>query len=1118
MRDARGALQACLSTTEATLPALVAGVVEEVARLRMSVRSAEQVVQHRDHELAALATLLQEASAALPDSAPFLPAGAPLSVLHKCSAYAKECARLAALEREVGGILRHHAATPPLDDDGAPLPLGELASELQRERVRLRTVEVPKLHERARVRDVELVVAEERASRAALEASEAASRVRSLYSVEQRDLRCLVEAGLARQVLASEQSAQMAAQQRRLLSTHEPLVAAVLELTAAQDACRRELAGGAVTTPDGASARPAPPEALSVALEEAKLVPRLVRAHAAAVASCAALRAELASAAADRDRERAQHRSDMEVAATRSTELTGQLTHIGSFVDALRRHLLSEESREDADGSACLPRLVEAAARLARDAANDAAARHRLEEAAGEAAASAAALQDRCAVADAEAAALRATVRRHERHQLDEVQHWKAVGTRAAQAYDDVIVALSTPGASAGAAAAAAARTDGVVSEEQWTAAVHAVHATVADVARQTSIVAELQTKSSALQSRVAELTAALRDAETREGNLVRRVNTLVQSSGPLKAAVAAVAVSQDGAAESLEDVAIVTHAAVQLVTRQRGDNAQLLTRGKELLGEVDRLVLELRRAAEERDAAAGAAAASLEAHEALQRRLSELERRVHDTWAECGHRASTVLGAAESAPLTSNSASGCLDGMANVVEALAATAESRSAAEARLAAWKCDMHDREADNARTTAALATLWRAFQEHLLPLLVDTATDSGAAGRGGDRGRAATPSATAAAATATATGWEAVASATTARALPSEAETQQAVQTVVDAAGRLRRSHDELHEVYAALRGHFGGNAATAVTGMSGAPHAPPPVQREDGTASPRFDDTVAATLRLVTTVVDAKCSCTKDFLTHVAADVLGDTAACARVSFTALRPGAFAEWLRDLLAALQELRDGSARHRDRARRLPDFMDALVEVIHGHGGRVDVALFGAGGAPCLIADATAAATTAAAAVVAGHRDPTVPRVDDAEAREQAAILQGLETLLGRQEEHLRALAAQWQDVRAEVQHLSQEQVAAEETVLELRRRVQFKVQEDCKLEESLRELDVHLDQQARELALRYQADQDVIARRFTVLRDRIHATMRLPARRATPSAASRTPRRGASTPRS
>ncbi|CBZ38984.1 hypothetical protein, conserved [Leishmania donovani] len=1075
LEDLRESLQDCLSSTECCLPTLVAAVVEEVASLRAASQLAAEEQKHRDHELDALRTLLQEASAVFSDTSTFRSTQSP-NFLAKCMAYAKECARLTAPECELSSAFGAASAQRPSLED-APFSLGDRAAELQRDGVELREVEALKLQGLVCTLSVEVLLAEERAARSIMVAEEATSRLHVLCDPQLRELGFLVERVLARAATTEAQCAQKTAQHCSILAAQEPLAITASGLVSVQEDCCRAL----VESEGDASCAAAPtrfkPETLNILEQEAVLVPRVVQAHGRLTATCAVLRRDLDAAKAVYEQALAEVQAELDIARSRSTELEAHLEHVFDAIEALGSLLFPHEEASLRDAS-CLPRLAEASGQLVRTAAADAAARCRLEKDACDAAAAFAELQRQCAAAEGNVETLKETVRRYERQEADEIQTLKASAKTAAEAYAGMVTALCLSAELVPSAASAAA----AVSEKQWAAVVHAVQAAVEEGGRQTSDAAELRVEMTILQSRMVELKAAVLEAEAREGNLLQRLNALMMSSGPLKAAVTAVMASRECDLESLEDVALAMHAAVQLVERQQGNMNQLIAGGGDLRSDAESLHGRLCGVAEECGVARPSLASLEETHGMLQRRMAQLERHVHDTISTVDRRAAAVLGEAESRRLDKGTPADCLDGIAYLADALACRAEECDAAKAQLLAWRAEARDREEANLRNTTRLSTLWHAFRTALLPQLVDEPADRGGCGE------------------------VEVFSADAVEFLASEAETRQAIQMIIDTAERLRRTHDDLQAVYAALRGHFGGDATTAVCDGTATPHAPARALHNSGVTSLRFDDTVTATLHLVSTVVNAKCTSVTEFIDLVVSDVLRDTSGSARVLFATLRPGAFAERLQGVLASLRTLRESSDQNGDRARRLPAFMDALVETIHSHGGRVDVTSSDATG-DLTIADATMP-----------YRHDSATTFEDCQAREQRAIVHGLQALLNQQEERARALTAEWQCVTTQYHQLSQEQVAAEETVVELRRRVQFKLQEDSKLEESLRELDSHLDQQARELSMRYFADQDAIVRRFTLLRDQIHAAMRLPTRRSASAIPPRTPGRDTSTPRS
>jgi hypothetical protein len=116
-------------------------------------------------------------------------------------------------------------------------------------------------------------------------------------------------------------------------------------------------------------------------------------------------------------------------------------------------------------------------------------------------------------------------------------------------------------------------------------------------------------------------------------------------------------------------------------------------------------------------------------------------------------------------------------------------------------------------------------------------------------------------------------------------------------------------------------------------------------------------------------------------------------------------------------------------------------------------------------------------------------------------QQLTLAGLSEFLNRLVSQQSVLTNDWQSLGdkcnrllLEREGLEREREAVHEHVKELRRIVRRKVEDDKKAEEQIRQLDVHLESQARELALKYHADREAIQRRFAELRGVIHSTLR------------------------
>ncbi|SCU67122.1 uncharacterized protein TEOVI_000782500 [Trypanosoma equiperdum] len=109
---------------------------------------------------------------------------------------------------------------------------------------------------------------------------------------------------------------------------------------------------------------------------------------------------------------------------------------------------------------------------------------------------------------------------------------------------------------------------------------------------------------------------------------------------------------------------------------------------------------------------------------------------------------------------------------------------------------------------------------------------------------------------------------------------------------------------------------------------------------------------------------------------------------------------------------------------------------------------------------------------------------------------ALLGALRDLIAQFEHRYSTLTSEWQALTDQNNRLKTSQQANEEEfarvqeqMQELRHAVRKKVEDDRKVEQSLRDLDNHLDMQARELAMKYRADQEAISRQFAELRGSI-----------------------------
>ncbi|ESL10326.1 hypothetical protein TRSC58_01944 [Trypanosoma rangeli SC58] len=114
---------------------------------------------------------------------------------------------------------------------------------------------------------------------------------------------------------------------------------------------------------------------------------------------------------------------------------------------------------------------------------------------------------------------------------------------------------------------------------------------------------------------------------------------------------------------------------------------------------------------------------------------------------------------------------------------------------------------------------------------------------------------------------------------------------------------------------------------------------------------------------------------------------------------------------------------------------------------------------------------------------------------------AVFNAVQELVSQLESRGRVLTSEWQALMDQNNRLiherrqtEEDQAKVQDHVQELRRVVQRKIEEDRRVEKSLQELDRHLDMQARELAMKYRSDHDIIVRQFTELRGAIRRTIR------------------------
>nr|CCC95644.1 unnamed protein product [Trypanosoma congolense IL3000] len=122
--------------------------------------------------------------------------------------------------------------------------------------------------------------------------------------------------------------------------------------------------------------------------------------------------------------------------------------------------------------------------------------------------------------------------------------------------------------------------------------------------------------------------------------------------------------------------------------------------------------------------------------------------------------------------------------------------------------------------------------------------------------------------------------------------------------------------------------------------------------------------------------------------------------------------------------------------------------------------------------------------------------IEKVEEHTDLRTGALLSALHNLVEQLERKCRTLTLEWQALTDQNNRLltaqqenEEELVRVQDLLQEMRQIVKRKVEEDLKLEQSLEGLEDHLAQQARELALKYCADRDIISQQFEELRDTI-----------------------------
>ncbi|KPA81607.1 hypothetical protein ABB37_03940 [Leptomonas pyrrhocoris] len=1097
LRQLRALLQSCLSTTEASLETLVASVVREMETLRRASHASSQHRRNADNAVAVLTSILHDATDALPDSASFLlvhstqeqqqleehiegvEAAAGAGLVRKCKAYAKECSRLSALEGALWRVLKRGCSSEEGADLGAASSLVGVAERVTTELASLRDSVVPKLNSTLRSTATNALVLQETVERMEVCLVELTSRVKVCYAVPLADLKELHQQTSTRadnlELLLSQKTEQLRQQQ----NAYDTLEGAALRLAPGQEKCRQLADMG--TRGTNCLTVAAPRSALEVVEQEADVLLQLLEAYNTLATQSTQRGAELEQLKAVHNKTTAQQRGELSAARDQLGEWGERTEGFASFAKEMCRLLklplqsLTGEGEPAASVDvvrAALPQITSAVAHLARQATAQQDELRRFEGKEAAAAQAAEEMRQRSATAEAQWSELQRRVETHERAEADEKVATLEKLRSAAEAHQRLMAALSasTVPPLAGVSLSLPAMGDSTtaspvpVSRAAWTAVAEAVEWLVHDVDRRVASEANAAAEHSTLQSHVTQLNKELRRKKTQEAQLLARLNeTLTSTNGASSASLEDAVAAVEG---HMEGCARQTHALEDRVKEQEQMQRELSTalhksQSKETLHEAQ-------------------AAAAEEKEKELLERLTELQQLAYNAFAAARARATTVLAGGNLPPAAQDgTAERHYDGVIHLVEQLVLRLQESSQMNTRLLDLKKRNDEIQRGSETAETGVKTLLTVLYEELLPQLVDDMVQNGNELPPFQHVDAAPLSA--ASPSPHASGGSRV----------SAAVIDTAVQTIREASRCVRDLRDDMKGVVTFVESHFGvlppppthmGFPVTTRATISGVA-----VTRELE-AHLSLTDTVHATAKLMRSVVEAKCTSTVNFLQAVEADLLGRPSAFAKLSFTTLRPAPFVEWLRQLTEGLRTMHARSERHRRQMRRLPMFMDALVEIVHSHGGRVDLPAFEHPTALAASVNDTSFTSRPFSA-----DDDFAELHEEWQELEQEAVLDGVQALLTKHDKEMQRITADLQDVTSQYRQFSQEQAAAEHIVEELRQRVQHKVLEDDKLEASLRELDRHLDAQARELGLKYQADQDAIVKRFSAMRSTIYAAM-------------------------
>ncbi|KPI85024.1 hypothetical protein ABL78_5908 [Leptomonas seymouri] len=1091
LRQLCSPLQSCLSTTEPSLEELVASVVREVDALRNASRESSQAQRRSANAVAMLTSLLHDATAALPDNVPFLEksmlelqqqqeatrqveeaSGAEL--LRKCVAYAKECARLTSLEGELWRLLSGRRSD---GGDTALRASSSLVSAVERVTVDLASLRenvVPALQAMLRTSAVDAVLYQEAADRSKVYLAELTHRVMVCYSPSFHEVKDLCQQTSARSDRLEQLLSQKTEQLKRLQNEYETLELAALQLAPGQEKCRQVMGMGASGASDTSLA--APTGALGVVEQEASVLLQVLTAYGTLATQSAQQLTAHESLKAVHEEAIARKLDELPAARKQLAEWEERFVGFASFVKEICRTLKLPQADLASEGEltelvdavrASLPQITGAVAQLVRQSAEQQNAVRLFEESDAPAAKLMEEMQQGSATVELRLKKLQRLAETREHEEGNERTTMKTDLRFAEEAHRRLAAALlslempqlagvSLPTVSAvDSATASPARVD----RAAWEAVAEAVEWLVEDAAHRVSSKAKAAVDQNTMHSRSTELSGELRE-KMQEVKLLDVLNRTLASIGVAPA-------------RSLEAAVILAEAHMGTHASQTRRLANLLKEREQMQRERSTLV----QAVQSAEALHQAAAAG---EKKLKQCITELRQRCRNAYAAAQARAETVLPVGQLPSVVQESTVELdVEGMLELVRQLVLRVQEDSEEMARLAGAREKRDETRRDSGVAEKSLAALVAVLYEELLPQLVSDHLHFGEQRLRYHIDPAALSSSSSLPPHERSSGQV------------SEAMVDDAVLATHEASRRLQGLREDMQGLATFLQDHFGecstssdqsdlrsimkDNVTGAEVAQVSVPHS-------------SLADTVHVASSLIHGVVEAKCTSVVSFLQTIETDLLGRPFAFAKLSFATLRPAPFVEWLQQIMQSLRAMQACSERHHRQIRRLPVFMDALVEVVRSHGGRVDLTAFRYPEAHAISSDGMPFTSHPISA-----DDDFAELREEWQEREQEAVLDGVQALLEAHNTEIQRLTADLHAATSQYRQLSLEQTEAEHIMLELRQRVHHKVLEDEKLEANLRELDRHLDMQARELSLKYQAEQEAIGMRFSALRATIYTAV-------------------------